>query len=86
MPTGPEYQRLRILRELVRGRKALLTSVVLLSIISTVCNLAMPLIVARLIGAVQAHTPVLWPVIWMTASALGAALSAAASGYLLARG
>ncbi|WP_407287372.1 ABC transporter ATP-binding protein [Streptomyces sp. BP-8] len=86
MPTGPEYQRLRILRELVRGRKALLTVVVLLSIISTVCNLAMPLIVARLIGAVQAHTPVLWPVVWMTASALGAAVSAAASGYLLARG
>ncbi|WP_018547821.1 ABC transporter ATP-binding protein [Streptomyces sp. LaPpAH-108] len=76
---------LRILPELVRGRKALVGSAVVLSLLSAAATLVLPLLVHDLVVALTGGHALLGPVARMAALALAAAVASALSGYLLAR-
>ncbi|MFD9892451.1 ABC transporter ATP-binding protein [Amycolatopsis sp. NPDC059027] len=74
---------LPILREL--GRGPALAAVMVLSVASAACTLAMPLIVADLISAVRTDAGLVRPAVLLGVTALGGALAATAASYLLAR-
>lgn len=76
---------LRILPALLRGRRALVVSAVVLSLASAAGTLALPLLVRDLVVALTEDDGLLGAVARMAALALAAALASALSGYLLAR-
>lgn len=76
---------LRILPELLRGRRALVVSAVVLSLVSAAGTLLLPLLVRDLVVALSEDDGLLAAVARMAALALAAALASALSGYLLAR-
>ncbi|MBE3008556.1 ABC transporter ATP-binding protein [Microbispora sp. NEAU-D428] len=81
LPTGE----LKILRGLFAGNRGQAVAVGVLAILSTAGTLVLPLVVAKLLGAVQRNQSATWPAVAMAGVGLGAALVGALAAYLLAR-
>lgn len=78
-------EQLGITRELVNRQPWLIAGIVLLSVVSTLGTLALPLTAARLISAMQRGGSTLVPVLLMVGAGLAAAAAHALSTYLLSR-
>ena len=81
----PPSGELKIMRALFAGKAAHVVAIGALAVLSTAGTLALPLVVARLLEAVQANRGVAGTATIMVAVALGAAVAGALATYLLSR-
>ncbi|GAA2016377.1 ABC transporter ATP-binding protein [Nakamurella flavida] len=81
---APAGGRLRLLPELVRGSRPTVAVVAVLALISAAATLALPMVAARLIEALQTGRAGGWGVV-MILVGLGATVAGALSAFLLAR-
>jgi ABC-type multidrug transport system fused ATPase/permease subunit len=75
----------RIGRELARGHGALLAAVGVLALLSTAATLGLPMLVVRLIGAIQRGEDRTDWLLLIVGAGVAAAASSSLAGYLLAR-
>ncbi|GIE80017.1 putative ABC transporter ATP-binding protein [Actinoplanes philippinensis] len=83
MPVTPE--RLRILRELTRGRGIQVALIAILVLVSTSSSLAVPMLVGRLVAAIQSDEALLGLTGLLIATGLGTAAAGALATFLLGR-
>ncbi|SNT25104.1 ABC-type multidrug transport system, ATPase and permease component [Streptosporangium subroseum] len=76
---------LKIMRELVSGRYGQVLAIGVLALLSAAATLSLPLVVAALVGTVQANKGLTWPALTMVGVGLGAALAGTLAAYLLSR-
>ncbi|MGW1745055.1 ABC transporter ATP-binding protein [Streptomyces sp. NPDC002092] len=78
-------ERLRILRELTRGKGVQVGAVALLALVSTGATLALPMVVGRLLAVIQRGSSPTWWVLVMVGAGFGSAAAGALAAYLLSR-
>lgn len=81
---GPPGE-LRLFTDLLDGHRPRVATIALLALLSSAGTLALPLLMARVINAVQAREPVVWWILGMVAVALAGALAGAMATYQLQR-
>ncbi|MEU9924771.1 ABC transporter ATP-binding protein [Streptomyces griseoluteus] len=80
---GPE--RLRVLRELTRGKAVQVVVIAVLALVSAGATLALPAVVGQLLAVIQRGDSTTWWVLAMAGAGFGSAAAGALATYLLGR-
>nr|WP_145487445.1 MULTISPECIES: ABC transporter ATP-binding protein [Streptomyces] len=80
-----EPWRLRVLRELTRGKAVQVGVIAVLALVSTGATLALPMVVGRLLAVIQRGDSPTWWVLAMVGAGFGSAAAGALATYLLGR-